>query len=228
MFDLIILQSKLKLQFGGWQDEIIEQQLCCKYIHPNMNILELGSNIGRVTMIISSILNNGTGQLITLETNKNIYNNLLINKTNNNLNFNAMNKALSYLEMTHLYDVGNNWLSFPKEEIMKYKITSELINENWENVETITFEEIESQFKITFDTLVIDCEGAFYHILKSNEDILNNINLIIIENDCLIDEHSIFIFDIFKKRGFKAVESCTSDDAWGYCKDFFWQVYRKE
>ena len=228
MVDLICVQSNLKLNFGTWQDELIEQQLCCKYIDKNMNVLELGSNIGRVSMVIASILNKGTGQLVTIETNKHIYDQLLINKSNNNLNFHALNKALSYLEILHLYEFGNNWLSFPKEEIPKYNITNNLINEKWENVTTITFEEIETQFNITFDTLIIDCEGAFYYILKSNEDILKNIKLIIIENDCLIDAHSIFILDIFRQHGFTAVESCTTDNAWGCCKDFFWQVYTKE
>lgn len=228
MFILTEFHSKLNLNYGSWQDEIIEQELCCKYINPNMKVLELGSNIGRVSMVIACILNKGNGELVTLETNKNIYSQLLINKSNNNLNFYTVNKALSYLEILHLYDFGNNWLSFPKEEISKYSITNNLINKNWDSVETITFEEIENQFKISFDTLVIDCEGAFYYILKSKEDILDNIKLIIIENDCLIDEHSIFILDTFKKHGFKEVDSCTTNDAWGYCKNFFWQVYTKE
>ena len=122
MVDLICLQSNLKLNFGTWQDELIEQQLCCKYIDKNMNVLELGSNIGRVSMVIASILNKGSGQLVTIETNKNIYDQLLINKSNNNLNFHALNKALSYLEILHFYEYGNGWLSFPREEISKHTI----------------------------------------------------------------------------------------------------------
>jgi hypothetical protein len=50
-------------------------------------------------------------------------------------------------------------------------------------VSTITLEQLKSKYNIEFDTLVLDCEGAFYYILMDMPEILNNINLIIMEND---------------------------------------------
>ena len=47
---------------GSFDDELIEQEFCIKYINPNNNILELGSNIGRVSIVISHILKSGTGK----------------------------------------------------------------------------------------------------------------------------------------------------------------------
>ena len=58
---------------GSFDDELIEQEFCIKYINPNNNILELGSNIGRVSIVISHILKSGTGKLVTLETNSQIF-----------------------------------------------------------------------------------------------------------------------------------------------------------
>jgi hypothetical protein len=34
-----------------------------------------------------------------------------------------------------------------------------------------------------FDTLVLDCEGAFYYILQDTPEILEGIKLLIMEND---------------------------------------------
>ena len=67
--NLLLIREKLNLQFGSWNDEEIEQLLCLKYIKSNMNILEIGSNIGRVSLIIAFILQNGLGNLVTLEKN---------------------------------------------------------------------------------------------------------------------------------------------------------------
>ena len=38
---------------GTWNEEKIEQNLCLKYINSNNNVLELGSNIGHVSIIIN-------------------------------------------------------------------------------------------------------------------------------------------------------------------------------
>lgn len=226
MEELSIIRGNLNLQFGSWNDEEIEQLLCVKYIHPNMNILELGSNIGRVSLIVASILNKGDGKLVTLETNKDIYDKLVINIQNNCMNIFHLNAGLSIRPLSYSLSY-NGWISYPTDEISQCNILNEFSKENWQCINTVSYSELEQKYNIIFDTLIIDCEGAFYFILKDNEELLININLIIIENDCFIEEHSKFIFEILNKYKFNVVESVTSDIAWGYCKDFFWQVYKK-
>jgi len=50
-------------------------------------------------------------------------------------------------------------------------------------VKTITYDDLKLKYKINFDTLVLDCEGAFYYILMDMPEILENIKLIIMENN---------------------------------------------
>lgn len=226
MDELIKLRENLHLQFGNWVDEEIEQLLCVKYIKPNMNILELGSNIGRVSLIVASILRQGIGKLVTLETNKNIYDKLTINIQNNGMDIHHLNLGLSLRPLSHS-SAHNGWISYPTEEINQCRILDDFPKENWESINTISYSDLEKKINITFDTLIVDCEGAFYYILKDNEELLTNINLIIIENDCFVEEQSKFIFEILHKYNFNVVENVTADVAWGYCKEFFWQVYKK-
>jgi hypothetical protein len=67
-----------------------------------------------------------------------------------------------------------------------------------------------------------------HFILKDFPEILNNIKLIIIENDCMEEYQNTFILDTFKNNNFNLVESKTLDIAWGSCKDHFWQVWKKQ
>lgn len=219
--------NKYDISGGSFDDEIIEQKFCIKYLNANNNILEIGANIGRVSIIISHILKKGNGKLVSLETNKNIYDTLLQNKKNNKLNFITFNKALSKQPISQIH-FGNNWNSYPTNEIHNSKIWKPIENKKLINIETILFKEIKTETNIIFDTLVIDCEGAFYFILKDFPEILNNIKLIIIENDCMEEYQNTFILDTFKNNNFNLVESKTLDIAWGSCKDHFWQVWKKQ
>ena len=65
-----------------------------------------------------------------------------------------------------------------------------------------TLEELKTKYNIKFDTLVLDCEGAFYYILMDMPEILDNINLIIMENDCNVLEQKKYIDNILTKKNF--------------------------
>jgi hypothetical protein len=49
------------------------------------------------------------------------------------------------------------------------------------------------KYNIDFDTLVLDCEGAFYYILNDFPEILENIKTIFVENDYNDIEHKNFV-----------------------------------
>ena len=92
-------------------------------------------------------------------------------------------------------------------------------------VETKTLDELYSKYNIQFDTLVLDCEGAFYNILMDMPEILNNIKLIIMENDYWDIKKKNFVDDILKKNGFYV--DYKMDGGWGPCFDFFYEVWKK-
>jgi hypothetical protein len=61
------LHNKLTIKHGSFKDEIPEQLMVVRFIKGNEKVLEIGSNIGRNTLIIADILNsNGNNNLVTL------------------------------------------------------------------------------------------------------------------------------------------------------------------
>ena len=190
---LLEIQSKIKLVHGDFNMEIPEMLMSINYLSGNEKVLELGSNIGRNTFIIASILNsNGNSNFVTLECNPMIYNQLIINKQNNKFNFFTENCALS-----SKYVFSKGWDTITKD-------TPE-VPSGYISVKTITFTELLNKYKINFDTLVLDCEGSFYYILKDFPEILDNIKLIITENDYHVVDHLNYVTDILLKKGFKNV-----------------------
>ena len=62
---------------------------------------------------------------------------------------------------------------------------------------------MENKYNIEFDTLVLDCEGAFYYFLMDMPEILNNINLIIMENDYKYISQKNYIHNVLSINNFR-------------------------
>jgi FkbM family methyltransferase len=207
MNKLISIQTNLQLNYGNFQEELPEQKMVVRYLTGNEKVLEIGGNIGRNSCIISSIV--GTN-LVTLESDINITNQLRENKELNQLSFHIENSALSNRKL-----IQTGWNTFPSDTLLE--------GYNWVN--TITYSELVTKYNIDFDTLVLDCEGAFYYILMDMPEILNNIQLIIMENDYTDLSHKIFIDDTLTKNNF--TRDYVEGGGWGPCKNFFFEVWKK-
>ena len=64
------IHKKLKIKYGTLTDEYPEQIMAVTYLKGHENVLEIGGNIGRNTLVINSILKEG--KLVTLECDQNI------------------------------------------------------------------------------------------------------------------------------------------------------------
>jgi hypothetical protein len=93
-------------------------------------------------------------------------------------------------------------------------------------VNNVSFDEIQKKYNIIFDTLILDCEGAFYYILMDMPEILQNINLIIMENDYWDLSKKEYIDEILKKNGFYIHYS--ESGGWGPCYNFFFETWKKK
>ena len=69
----------------------------------------------------------------------------------------------------------------------------------WKPIKTIPWLQIKNNYKIVFDALVADCEGALYYKGKDEPDCLEFFETIIVENDFHDMEHSIFVDNEFKR-----------------------------
>lgn len=203
------IQSKLKINYGSFNEELPEQKMVVRYLTGKEKVLEIGGNIGRNSLIIASILDEQTN-LVTLESDGSIAKQLQENRNINNYTFNIENSALSNRKL-----IQRGWDTIPSDDLI----------DGWKWVNTITFTELKNKYNIEFDTLVLDCEGAFYYILQDIPEILNGINLIIMENDYWDINKKQTIDNILHQNNFYVdyVES----GGWGPCYNNFYEVWKR-
>ena len=201
------LHKNIKLKYGSLKDEFPEQQMAVMYIKPNNKVLEIGGNIGRNSLIITNLLEKQSN-LVVLECDENIAKQLKENKELNNANFQIENSALSKRKL-----IQKGWDTIP----------SDVLKAGYKWVPTINYEELKNKYQIEWDTLVLDCEGAFYYILMDMPEILNGINTIIMENDYHDINHKKYVDMILSNNGFKNVYKRSG--GWGVCYNCFFEVW---
>jgi FkbM family methyltransferase len=179
--------------------------------------LELGGNIGRNSLIIASILENPCN-LVVLESDPKSASTLKRNSELNSLPFQVVSAALSAEPLiqkawlTKPGSVENSWQDFEN---------------GWFEVSTVTWKTLKSEFPIDFTVLVVDCEGAFFPILRDFPQVIDGIRLVLLENDFSTKDEASWVHDFLRARGFKDTFRTTYPNAWGPCKDFFWQAWER-
>jgi FkbM family methyltransferase len=199
-----------KISIFDIKGEFPEQLMTLMFLNKDNKVLEIGGNIGRNSMVIASIIDNNN--YVVMECDKKNASDLLNNMKKNNFNFNIECSALS---SNRMFQKGWNTITSDKEL------------DGYTEVDTITLENLYNKYNINFDTLILDCEGAFYYILVEFPNILDNIKLVIIENDFKI-EHEKFVKNRLIENGFKIVycQNINSPYNWPY-KFNFYEVYKK-
>ena len=204
-----ILHQQLRICHGSFNDELPEQELFSEFIKNSMVVLEIGANIGRSTLIISSLLNSDSN-LVSLECDASTYSRLRDNLLGNNYKPQIINAALSRHRL-----IQKGWDTKP----------SEVDESGWRQVPTINLQQIKEQYPIKFNTLVLDCEGAFYYILKDFPEIMDGITTIIIENDFKISDHQRFVDQQLTSLGFRSIFQKSAP--WGLIPERFHEVWKK-
>ena len=205
---LSIIHSKLQLKYGTFKDELPEQKMAVRYLSGNEKVLEIGGNIGRNSLVIASIVNNDT--FVTLESDIRISKQLAENRDINKFTFHIENSALSKRKL-----IQKGWETKPSDVLQNGHV--------WVN--TINLDELKSKYKIDFDTLILDCEGAFYYILMDMPEILDGIKLIIMENDYNNITHKNYVDSVLKD--YKFYNEYKEAGGWGCCYNNFFEVWKK-
>jgi FkbM family methyltransferase len=203
------IHRSLSINHGTLDDELPEQKMSVKFLTGNEKVLEIGGNIGRNSLIISTILSDSSN-LVTLETSPSIYNQLVENRDKNGHHFHIENSALSKRRL-----IQRDWNTVPSEELWN----------GWEWVNTITYDDLQKKYNIVFDTLVLDCEGAFFYILEDFPDMLNNINLIIMENDYQDINNKRYVDSVLENNNFYPIYR--EAGGWGCCFNNFFEVWKR-
>lgn len=210
------IHSKLRMEFGSLEDEYNEQIMASKFLTGTENVLEIGGNVGRNSLIIGYILNrNNNTNFVTLESNPKIAKKLEQNRDINNLNFHIEPRALSKRKLIQKEE-ENSWNTY----------VSNVVPKGYLSVDTITWSNLCQKYPFAFDTLVLDCEGAFYYILRDMPEILTNIKMVIMENDYWDLSHKEYIDSVLERNGFGIAYSKHYDTQMP-CKNMFYQVWIK-
>ena len=161
------LHRYIQLDGGSMQHELPEQCMIAQFLSGNEKVLEIGGNIGRGSMVIASILTNGADHVV-LESSENIANILKRNRDRNGFKFHVESATLSARKL-----IQKGWTTIP----------SDIVLEGYEPVNILSYSDLKAKYNIEFDTLVLDCEGAFYYIVNDFPEILQSIRTIIVKND---------------------------------------------
>ena len=212
---LQVIHQSLTLVHGNMLDEFPEQLMVAKYLKGNERVLEIGGNVGRNSLVIATILEKkGNANLVVLECDSKNASDLVQNRDANKLKFHVETSALS---LGRLIQAG--WTTCPLPE-------DGLVPEGFVEVPTITLQSLQEKYPIAFDTLVLDCEGAFYYILRDMPDILKGIRLIIVENDYTEIRCKIEVDHILSENGFRV--DYMESGGWGPCEPAFYEVWVRE
>jgi hypothetical protein len=203
------IHANLQLALGSFQDELPEQRLAVQYIRPTDRVLEIGSNIGRNSLVISSLLEDDRN-LVTLECNPHFIPLLMFNRALNCANFKIVDAALSYKRLAI-----QDWDTVVLEE-------GQAVPEGYSLVRTTTFEELDFRPNV----LVADCEGALFYILSDNPNMLEGIETLILENDYHDMSHYMYLKVLFEQFHFELEHE--EGGGWGPCANFFYQVWKKK
>jgi FkbM family methyltransferase len=153
------IQSRLSIKYGSLKEELPLQKMIVRYVNGNHKVLEIGGNVGRLSMVIASI----TNHLVVVESDPNIANQLKENRDLNHFHFQIENAALSTKPVMQKW-----WDTVP----------SDTLEEGYEWVKTITLDKVGE-----FDTLVLDGEDSFYYIIIDMPQILEGVKLIMMKNN---------------------------------------------
>jgi FkbM family methyltransferase len=206
---LDIIHQNIRFMGGSIRDEYPEQLMVATFLQPDMKVLEIGSNIGRNTLTIASLLADQSN-LVTLESDAETCRLLEVNRRANRYEFKIENAALSYRKL-----IQRGWNTIPSDEVLP----------GYKAVPTITFQELEAKHQIQFDTVVADCEGALYWILLDYPELFQHINLLMVENDYNDPVQKSTVDAIVRASGLKRIYS--KPGPWGPSADCFYEVWRR-
>jgi len=165
-YNLVYKDEKNKI-IDNLSIELTEQLIALKYIKPDDVVLELGARYGTVSCIVNKLLNNKNNQ-ISVEPDKNVWNALDKNLSDNKCNTNVVK---GFISKQSLSLEENGYGGMQKSDS----------NSNTPNY---TLDEIKQKYNISkFTVLIVDCEGCMESFLNDNPELLSTLRLVTFEED---------------------------------------------
>jgi len=146
-----------------------EMNIAQKFIDPESTVLELGARYGTVSVITNKKLRDPTKHVV-VEPDSAVWEALESNRDFHDCQFGVVKGVLSK-KPSFLKRTRNKYANF---------ISS---RSDGEKVRNFDFDQLQRDYGLLFDTLIIDCEGCMEQLMKDFPNILDNINFITFEQD---------------------------------------------
>jgi hypothetical protein len=176
-----------------------------EYVKPDMKVLEMGARYGSVSVCLDYILTDPKNQLVCVDPDISIKNCLEKNRQINNCTFNIFNGAVSKKDLYVVYN-GCTWETKTYIDPPKHL--------NCIKSATLSIDELQKLYNISFDCLIADCEGFLLEFIKENPDFFDNLKCVIYEEDCTpnhpINSHFIDYNEVEQfliKKGFSLTKT---------------------
>ncbi len=184
---------------GKLKKEVPEQLMIIKHLKEDDIVLEIGGSCGRASCMINSLLKNKSNHVV-VEPNTDEAKYLKRNRDVNNFKFHIEQNVISKKPLYSL-----KWKTFdtPQEGSTK--------------VNNITYDQLIKKYKLKFNVIIADCEGALVCILENFPNILKNVRLLQTEHD--FAPNGVEGLEYFKKtmieNGFKMTDKFMKEDKGG-------------
>ena len=179
---------------GAMFEEFEEQVCVCiasQFFERNDRVLELGCNVGRVTLVLSHLVD--PSNIVAIDASPKFVETCRRNLLRNGISgVRLVSKAISNVPLTL-----RDWDTFVTD-------SNAPLPQGHEPVETITWPSFRDIYG-TFDVLVVDCEGGLFPILQDHPDFLDGIRIIVIENDFQTAEQTKWVDSFFMNKGYQLV-----------------------
>ena len=159
-----------------------EQEMIAKYLPADCCVLEMGGESGTTSLIINKLLKDPTKHV-------------LVEPSQQSLPKLARTQEIYGTQ----FKVAHGFVGRNREQ-------HEALWEECKYRQMFDLRDLEEMVNQKFDVLIVDCEGAFFNILKDMPDILDAAKLIIIEMDGP-DDKVPFVRDTLIHNGFLLVHS---------------------
>lgn len=147
-----------------------EHLLVQRHVDPkSTGVLELGGRYGTTTCELARQLQN-SGKVVAVEPDSKVWPSWQANVVSHHCRANLVKGIVGGKGNYRVFNNG-------------YGSRVDKVEEEGGGVEATPWEEVQKQFGVTFDTLLIDCEGCVNDFLAQNPGLLEQVNTILLEAD---------------------------------------------
>jgi FkbM family methyltransferase len=170
-----------------------------KWLPTNATVLEVGARYGSVSCVIAA-MQQQSGKVVSVEPDFKVWDALDSNLKTYACQVNVLKGVVGSTPVAIEELGGGGFGTRTHAAGSKSKTPARIVPAH-------SLAQVEKDFSMHFDTLVVDCEGCFPTVLRENPNILQQIRLIFVEahKDRPEDSEEQAVADLQSKSGFKVV-----------------------